>query len=80
MTVEEPKHYHVSIASSAVADIKNIRQYILDTFCYEAYAKDFRTKSQTPSENEPFPVGLFIRRQALFSKDMRFISAHGNLI
>ena len=49
MTVEEPKHYHVSIASSAVADIKNIRQYILDTFCYEAYAKDFRTKSQTPS-------------------------------
>ncbi len=44
MTVEEPKHYHVSIASSAVADIKNIRQYILDTFCYEAYAKDFSHK------------------------------------
>lgn len=44
MTVEEPKHYHVSIASSAVADIKNIRQYILDTFCYEAYVKDFSHK------------------------------------
>jgi len=44
MIVEEPKHYHVSIASSAVADIKNIRQYILDTFRYEAYAKDFSRK------------------------------------
>ena len=44
MTAEEPRHYRESIASSAVADIKNIRQYILDTFCYEAYAKDFSRK------------------------------------
>ena len=44
MTMDEPKQYRVSIAALAVADIKNIRQYILDTFCYEAYAKDFSRK------------------------------------
>lgn len=79
MTVEEPKHYHVSIASSAVADIKNIRQYILDTFCYEAYAKDFSHKI-TDAITKMNLSRWLIRRQALFSKDMRFISAHGNLI
>ena len=44
MTAEEPKQYRVCIAALAAADIKNIRQYILDTFCYEAYAKDFSRK------------------------------------
>lgn len=44
MTVEAPKHYQVRIADVAAADIKNIRQYILDTFRYEAYAKDFSRK------------------------------------
>ena len=42
--MDEPKQYRVSIAASAVADIKNIRQYILDTFRYEVYAKDFSRK------------------------------------
>lgn len=42
--MDEPKQYKVSISAMAVADIKNIRQYILDTFCYEAYAKDFFSK------------------------------------
>ena len=45
MTVEAPKHYQVRIADVAAADIKNIRQYILDTFRYEAYAKDFSRKT-----------------------------------
>lgn len=79
MTAEEPSHYRVSIASSAVADIKNIRQYILDTFCYEAYAKDFSRKITDAIEK----MNIFlwrIRSQALCSKDMRFISARGNLI
>ncbi len=48
MTVEAPKHYQVRIADVAAADIKNIRQYILDTFRYEApMPKIFPAKSRT---------------------------------
>ena len=42
--MDEAKQYQVRIAASAASDIQDIRRYILETFCYEAYAKNFSRK------------------------------------
>lgn len=50
--------YKVCISKSALADIKSIKKYILQTFTYRSYAENFSTSiKRAINELETFPYG-----------------------
>lgn len=54
--MEMPKRYKILVSKDAMQDIKNTKEYILNTFHYRAYAENFSKKIREAIEKlEPFP-------------------------
>lgn len=44
MSLDKPKKYKIVISKDALLDIKSTKKYILDTFKYREYVKNFSKK------------------------------------